>query len=107
MRKAMSEEERRRLSSLFHTYDADNSGRIEKHEFATICQELRVPPREAEGIFNRLDVDKDGTVTLEEFISGFAERHREEDEDSEEEERNFSNNKEKVTSRWDKQNTRF
>lgn len=70
----MSEEQERRLSSLFHAYDVDNLGRIEKNEFFTICQELHVSPREADGIFDRLDVDRDGTVTLEEFIGGFQER---------------------------------
>lgn len=70
----MSQDQERRLSSLFHAYDVDNSGRIEKNEFFTICQELQVSPREADGIFNRLDLDGDGTVTLEEFIGGFQER---------------------------------
>lgn len=70
----MSEEQERRLSSLFHAYDVDNSGCIEKNEFFTICKELQVSPREAFGIFDRLDVDRDGTVTLEEFIGGFQER---------------------------------
>ncbi|XP_026044540.1 ras and EF-hand domain-containing protein homolog isoform X2 [Astatotilapia calliptera] len=82
--KKKSEEEQKRLSSLFHAYDVDNSGRIEKNEFNTICQELHVSSQEAEGIFNRLDVDKDGTVTLEEFLSGFKEQHQEEEDDAEE-----------------------
>lgn len=69
-----SEEQERRLTSLFHAYDADSSGSIEKNEFFTICQELHVPPQEAYGIFSRLDADNDGTVTLEEFISGFQDR---------------------------------
>uniref|UniRef100_A0A3Q3G561 EF-hand domain-containing protein n=1 Tax=Labrus bergylta TaxID=56723 RepID=A0A3Q3G561_9LABR len=88
------EEERQRLTSLFHTYDVDNSGQIEKNEFFTICQELWVPSQEAEGIFNRLDVDNDGSVTLEEFISGFSERHDEEEEDSQNEDKNSSKSEE-------------
>ncbi|KAL3062833.1 hypothetical protein OYC64_002603 [Pagothenia borchgrevinki] len=105
--RAMNKEEQRRLSSLFHAYDVDNSGRIEKNEFTTICQELHVPSQEADSIFNRLDVDKDGTVTLEEFISGFKEQHQEEEEDDTETDDNkspggeeeFSNNTEQVISR--------
>ncbi|KAG7223461.1 hypothetical protein INR49_015565 [Caranx melampygus] len=103
--KGMNKEEQRRLSALFHAYDVDNSGRIEKHEFTTICQELNVPAQEAEGIFKRLDVDNDGTVTLEEFISGFQERHEEEEDESEAKakhsaaEEEFSNNKDQVISR--------
>lgn len=73
----MSAEEQDRLRSLFHTYDVDNSGRIERNEFLTICAELQVSAGEAERIFNRLDADGDGTVTLLEFISGFHDRYGE------------------------------
>ncbi|XP_061529338.1 ras and EF-hand domain-containing protein [Phycodurus eques] len=72
----MSAEERERLRALFHVYDTDQSGSIERDEFFTICTELQVSPSEAERVFNRLDVDKDGTITLPEFIRGFHERHR-------------------------------
>lgn len=72
--KRNADEQQKRLSSLFHAYDVDKSGRIEKNEFSAICRELQVPSREEERIFNRLDVNRDGTVTLEEFISGFREQ---------------------------------
>lgn len=99
----VAEEEQDRLRSLFHTYDVDNSGRIENNEFSAICQELQVPSEEAEGIFSRLDADGDGTVTLEEFLSGFTDQHQK--EIKEEEEKNavlveeFSNNKEQIMTR--------
>ncbi|KAG8011956.1 Ras and EF-hand domain-containing protein, partial [Nibea albiflora] len=73
--KGMSSEEQDRLRSLFHAYDADNSGRIERKQFLTICAELQVSAAEADRIFNRLDVDQDGTVTLQEFINGFHDRY--------------------------------
>lgn len=106
--KGMGEEQQNHLRSLFHAYDLDNSGRIEKNEFITICQELRVDPQEADAIFNRLDIDKDGTVTLEEFISGFNERHQEKEDDikpgnkeSSESVEDFPSKKEQVISRSD------
>ncbi|KAM7392039.1 hypothetical protein PAMP_022682 [Pampus punctatissimus] len=71
----MMAEEQDRLRSLFHAYDLNNSGRIERNEFLTICAQLHVSAAEADKIFNRLDVDKDGTVTLLEFINGFHDRY--------------------------------
>ncbi|XP_070992870.1 ras and EF-hand domain-containing protein-like isoform X3 [Oncorhynchus clarkii lewisi] len=62
---------RQSLCSLFHACDVDNSGRIEKDEFFQICSELLVPPTEREHIFSKLDIDRDGTINLAEFISGF------------------------------------
>ncbi|KAM9392370.1 ras and EF-hand domain-containing protein homolog [Pholidichthys leucotaenia] len=73
----MSAEEQERLRSLFRSYDVDNCGRIERSKFLTICAELQVSAAEANRVFNQLDVDKDGTVTLQEFISSFHDRHGE------------------------------
>ena len=60
-----------RLLSLFHAYDVDNSGRIEKDEFLQICSELHVKSTETEAIFAKLDTDQDGTINLQEFLCGF------------------------------------
>ncbi len=105
-KKGMSKEEKRRLSLLFHAYDEDDSGRIEKDEFFTICKELHVPSQEVEKIFNQLDVDKDGTVTLEEFISGF--NHQEDEDDTQADDKNSSKSEEELSEddeqavpRWD------
>uniref|UniRef100_A0A8C7MXA2 RAS and EF-hand domain containing n=1 Tax=Oncorhynchus kisutch TaxID=8019 RepID=A0A8C7MXA2_ONCKI len=65
------EADTRSLCSLFHACDVDNSGRIEKDTFFQICSELLVPPTEREHIFSKLDIDRDGTINLAEFISGF------------------------------------
>lgn len=73
----MSADEKDRLRALFRAYDVDNSGRIERNEFLTICAELQVSAAEADRIFQRLDVDQDGTVTLQEFIYGFHDRYGE------------------------------
>ncbi|KAJ0019761.1 hypothetical protein NQD34_007330 [Periophthalmus magnuspinnatus] len=71
----MSAEEHARLRALFDAYDVDKSGRIERSEFLTICAELQVPTAEAQRIFQRLDADSDGTVSLGEFVSGFQQRY--------------------------------
>ncbi|XP_028980663.2 ras and EF-hand domain-containing protein isoform X2 [Esox lucius] len=63
--------DRESLCSLFDACDADNSGKIEKDEFIKICSELNVPPSEREHIFSKLDIDRDGTIDLADFISGF------------------------------------
>lgn len=71
----MSAQERDRLRALFRACDADHSGRIERSEFDTICAELQVSAAHADQIFDRLDVDQDGSVTLQEFVRGFQGRH--------------------------------
>ncbi|XP_041082854.1 ras and EF-hand domain-containing protein-like [Polyodon spathula] len=65
------EEDLDRLRLLFHACDANNSGRIEKEEFFSVCLELKVQPAEIESIFAKLDVDRDGSIDFEEFANGF------------------------------------
>ncbi|KAL2092113.1 hypothetical protein ACEWY4_011911 [Coilia grayii] len=66
-----SDDQHDRLLTLFHAYDVDNSGRIEKDEFLQICSELHVKSSETEAIFAKLDTDRDGTINLQEFLCGF------------------------------------
>ena len=63
----MSAEERDRLRALFHAHDVHGSGRIERSEFLAVCGELRVSAAEARRILERLDVDRDGTVTQQDM----------------------------------------
>uniref|UniRef100_A0A803SQR7 RAS and EF-hand domain containing n=1 Tax=Anolis carolinensis TaxID=28377 RepID=A0A803SQR7_ANOCA len=60
-----------RLRSLFLACDVNGSGRIERDDFGSLCAELRVRPEEAEAIFQRLDSDRDGAITFQEFAQGF------------------------------------
>ncbi|MBN3297835.1 RASEF protein, partial [Amia calva] len=65
------EEDLDTLRFLFHACDLNNSGRIEKEEFFTVCSELHVQAAEIETIFTKLDVDRDGSINFEEFTNGF------------------------------------
>lgn len=64
-------EELARLRSVFAACDANRSGRLEREEFSALCAELRVRPADAEAVFQRLDSDRDGAITFQEFALGF------------------------------------
>nr|XP_035159677.1 ras and EF-hand domain-containing protein isoform X1 [Callithrix jacchus] len=64
-------EELARLRSVFAACDANRSGRLEREEFGALCAELRVRPADAEAVFQRLDADRDGAITFQEFARGF------------------------------------
>ncbi|XP_035877667.1 ras and EF-hand domain-containing protein isoform X2 [Phyllostomus discolor] len=64
-------EELARLRSVFAACDANRSGRLEREEFSALCAELRVRPADAEAVFQRLDSDRDGAITFQEFARGF------------------------------------
>uniref|UniRef100_A0A6I8NXY0 RAS and EF-hand domain containing n=1 Tax=Ornithorhynchus anatinus TaxID=9258 RepID=A0A6I8NXY0_ORNAN len=69
-------EELARLRSLFAACDANRSGRLEREEFGSLCAELQVQPADAETIFQRLDADRDGAITFQEFVRGFRGANR-------------------------------
>ncbi|XP_076010328.1 ras and EF-hand domain-containing protein homolog [Genypterus blacodes] len=75
----MSEQEQEVLRSLFRACDLNQSGYIQRTQFLSLCAELQVSAAEAIAIFDRLDVHKDGAVSLPEFISGFNDRDGMED----------------------------
>lgn len=60
-----------RLRALFLSFDAKRSGRLGRGDFSELCAELRVSPAEVENIFRRLDTDRDGAITFEDFVMGF------------------------------------
>uniref|UniRef100_A0A8C5VWJ8 RAS and EF-hand domain containing n=1 Tax=Microcebus murinus TaxID=30608 RepID=A0A8C5VWJ8_MICMU len=64
-------EELARLRAAFAACDANRSGRLEREEFGALCAELRVRPADAEAVFQRLDADRDGAITFQEFARGF------------------------------------
>ena len=68
---ARGREELAHLRSLFAACDANRSGRLEREEFGALCAELRVRPADAEAVFQRLDADRDGAITFQEFARGF------------------------------------
>ncbi|XP_027472625.1 ras and EF-hand domain-containing protein isoform X2 [Zalophus californianus] len=69
-------EELSHLRSVFAACDANHSGRLEREEFGALCAELRVRPADAEAVFQRLDADRDGAITFQEFARGFRGFHR-------------------------------
>ncbi|XP_054979322.1 ras and EF-hand domain-containing protein [Sorex araneus] len=71
MEAAGEREELARLRSVFAACDADGSGRLERDEFGALCAELRVRPADADAVFQRLDADRDGAITFQDFARGF------------------------------------
>lgn len=105
--RSVIEKEQKRLSLFFHAYDVANLGCVEKEEFATVCQDRHIPSQKADGISNRAHNDKSSRVTLEEFVSGSKERHRDKKDDTETGDnksstvRELSKNKGQLQSRWE------
>ncbi|KAM4809715.1 ras and EF-hand domain-containing protein [Rhinophrynus dorsalis] len=64
-------EELSRLRALFLSFDPKRCGRLERGDFSSLCKELKVSPSETETIFRRLDTDRDGSITFEDFVMGF------------------------------------
>lgn len=59
-----------RLREIFDQFDRDNSGHINKKELRNLSSALNDPltPAELHDFFNKVDVDKSGKISWEEFV---------------------------------------
>lgn len=57
------------IDALFVACDLDGSGYIDRDELALVCSDLT--PDEVGAVFNQLDIDGDGRISLSEFCAGF------------------------------------
>ena len=61
------------IRNVFHKYDKDNSGYLEKDEFVSAWMDVLPEAEEifnrevVEKIFERMDINDDGSIDLEEF----------------------------------------
>jgi Ras and EF-hand domain-containing protein len=57
---------------LFAVCDIEEKGFITKRDMQRLQKELGLDPDQLEAVFDSLDDDKNGFLTLEEFTSGFG-----------------------------------
>ena len=57
------------IDKVFASFDADNSGFVDKHELKAVAQELglNMNGNEVSNMINDLDLNKDGLISPEEF----------------------------------------
>jgi Ras and EF-hand domain-containing protein len=61
-----------KAEELFNLCDTEQKGFIIKKDMQRLRDELGVEPEQLEDVFDSLDVDHNGYLTLEEFTSGFG-----------------------------------
>lgn len=59
------------VKEIFHAWDLDENGFIEKNELASCCSELNLTNEELDTLFKELDVDRDDQISLLDFSNGF------------------------------------
>ncbi|XP_043191524.1 EF-hand calcium-binding domain-containing protein 4B-like [Amphibalanus amphitrite] len=69
---SMKEVLTQKAHELFALCDRENKGFIGKRDMQRMIQELPLEPDQLEDVFDSLDVDGNGFLTLEEFTAGFG-----------------------------------
>lgn len=59
------------LKQLFAECDTDNNECLGREEFSLLCTKIGLNKEAADETFNRLDIDKNGRITFDEFTAGF------------------------------------
>ncbi|EDO40856.1 predicted protein [Nematostella vectensis] len=59
------------IQDIFHHWDINHSGYIEKAELKQCCSDLRLSEEKLAITFNELDLDGDGKISLEDFANSF------------------------------------
>ena len=59
------------IEDIFHSWDLNSNGFIEKSELASCCSELHLTEEQLSEIFMKLDNDGDGKISLNDFNCGF------------------------------------
>lgn len=84
---------RSRATELFKLCDVEEKGFINKKDIQRMREPLGLTPDLVEEVFDSLDTDKNGYLTLDEFSAGFsAYLGAHWDNDSNQDENNFSHN---------------
>jgi Ca2+-binding EF-hand superfamily protein len=59
------------LTQLFHRYDKDKNGKIDRFEFQCLIKLIGTyTEQEIDVLFTQIDENKDGKIELKEFIGG-------------------------------------
>ena len=59
------------VQEIFHAWDLDENGFIDKNELACCCSELSLTSEQLDSLFGELDVDGDKKISPLDFSKGF------------------------------------
>lgn len=68
---AVTDEVETSIENIFHSWDLNGNGFIEKSELAACCSELNLTNEQLDEVFGELDHDRDGQISLNDFNCSF------------------------------------